>query len=283
MQHFVLAVVAAAAVTSPGGEARRLKEQFDMDQNLLAEARKDTESATAGVASAKSKAAEVEKEVEGVKQENDQMGVLVTKKEENDKEMLQAEVLSDKAKLATAKQAHEDLAGEVKATEEKVKADEASVKGLRAKVVNEQRAFLNAHQAAASVSESMAGKPAALAQLDPSPVTDKTPGKDGVPEQGFEGQAVAHKDMETITEDWGAEYGAEMKGKMHLAHKSFATSAALLLVAVLGVSVTPRVAGLPCPIEVNLLLLLTPERMRHLKSVKSYPVPSRGYLRLIAS
>lgn len=234
MQHFVLAVVAAAALASPGGEARRLKEQIDMDQNLLKEATKDKESATEGIASAKSKAAELEKEVAGVKLENENMGVLVTKKEENDKEELQAEVLADKAKLATEKQAHEDLVGEVAAAQQSTKSEEESNKVLRKKVVNEQRAFLNAHQAAAAVSESMASKKgAALAQLDPSPVTDKTPGDGGVPEQGFEGQAVAHKDMETITEDWGAEYGAEMKGKLHLAHKSFATSAALLLVAVL--------------------------------------------------
>ena len=204
-----------------------------MDQHLLAEAKKDTESAKEGIVSAKTKAAEVEKEASGVKLENEDMTEEVTKKEENDKQALQAEVLSDKAKLATAKQAHTDLASEVAAAEQSVKSDEQAIADLRKKVVNEQRAFLNAHQTAAAVSESMAGKKAALAQLDPSPVTDKTPGKAGVPEQGFEGQAVSHVDMETITEDWGSEYGPEMKGKLPHKHKSFATSAALLLVALL--------------------------------------------------
>merc|ERR1719482_2044117 len=102
-----------------------------MDQNLLAEANKDTESVKEGIASAKTKAEEV------------------TKKEENDKQALQAEVLSDKAKLATAKQAHTDLASEVAAAEQSVKSDEQAIADLRKKVVNEQRAFLNAHQTAA--------------------------------------------------------------------------------------------------------------------------------------
>ena len=52
----------------------------------------------------------------------------------------------------------------------------------------------------------------ALVQLDPSPVTDKTP-TGGVPEQGFEGEAVEHKDMETVTGDWGKEYGGKKKVK----------------------------------------------------------------------
>jgi len=33
----------------------------------------------------------------------------------------------------------------------------------------------------------------------------------GVPEQGFEGHAVEHKDMETATGDWGKEYGGPKK------------------------------------------------------------------------
>ena len=52
--------------------------------------------------------------------------------------------------------------------------------------------------------------PEALVQLDPSPVTDKNP-TGGVPEQGFEGEAVEHKDMETVTGDWGKEYGGKKK------------------------------------------------------------------------
>ncbi len=47
-------------------------------------------------------------------------------------------------------------------------------------------------------------------QLDPSPVTDKTV-ENGVPEQGFEGASVEHKDMETVTGDWGKEYGGKKK------------------------------------------------------------------------
>merc|ERR1740138_1853682 len=52
----------------------------------------------------------------------------------------------------------------------------------------------------------------ALVQLDPSPVTDKTV-EGGVPEQGFEGASVEHKDMETVTGDWGKEYGGKKKVK----------------------------------------------------------------------
>ena len=44
-------------------------------------------------------------------------------------------------------------------------------------------------------------------------VTDKTPGKAGVPEQGFEGQAVSHKDMETITEVLSLQNPAFLKAR----------------------------------------------------------------------
>jgi len=33
------------------------------------------------------------------------------------------------------------------------------------------------------------------------------PGKKALPEQGYEGKPVEHKDMETCTKDWGVEYG----------------------------------------------------------------------------
>merc|ERR1719482_1697078 len=73
--------------------------------------------------------------------------------------------------------------------------------------------LLSKMQSAISTAE--AGLPKdgkALVQLDPSPVTDKTVGE-GVPEQGFEGAAVEHKDMETVTGDWGKEYSGKKKVK----------------------------------------------------------------------
>merc|ERR1719146_263492 len=53
------------------------------------------------------------------------------------------------------------------------------------------------------------GEKSALVQMDPEPVMDKVP-TGGVPEQGFEGHAVEHKDMETSTGDWGKEYGKDV-------------------------------------------------------------------------
>merc|ERR1719224_204069 len=50
----------------------------------------------------------------------------------------------------------------------------------------------------------------ALVQMDPEPVMDKVP-EGGVPEQGFEGVAVEHKDGDTMTGDWGKEYGHKKK------------------------------------------------------------------------
>merc|ERR1719253_337689 len=72
--------------------------------------------------------------------------------------------------------------------------------------------LLQKMQTAVSTAEGGLPTKAAMMQMDPAPVTDKI-AEGGVPEQGFEGEAVEHKDMETVTGDWGKEYGGKKKVK----------------------------------------------------------------------
>merc|ERR1719333_1354280 len=92
--------------------------------------------------------------------------------------------------------------------EKKVSETKSEIEELHEKVLKEQRAFLAAHAQTneADVILEKKATDSAMVQMnrgpDISPVMDKAPEPKGVPEQGFEGEAVAHADMKTITEDW---------------------------------------------------------------------------------
>merc|ERR1719440_2257651 len=132
---------------------------------------------------------------------------LGDEKKKDKVEQMKAEVAKDETEKVT-KQLAEAQEKEKSLTAEKVQLateDQESSTKLHD--------LLSKMQSAISTAE--AGLPKdgkALVQLDPSPVTDKTM-DGGVPEQGFEGQAVEHKDMETVTSDWGKEYGGKKKVK----------------------------------------------------------------------
>merc|ERR1719428_1821922 len=86
--------------------------------------------------------------------------------------------------------------------------DKASSKKLHELVDKMQSALSVAKDGEDAATAASPAKAAdkALVQMDPEPVMDKVP-TGGVPEQGFEGVAVEHKDGETTTGDWGKEYG----------------------------------------------------------------------------
>merc|ERR1719321_428247 len=127
---------------------------------------------------------------------------------------------------------------ELEEAEKKVDETRAEIDSLHEKVLKEQRAFLAAHAQAnqADVILEKTATRSAMVQLDKgpdiSPVMDKAPEPKGVPEQGFEGEAVAHADMKTITEDWGSEYGPELHAH-HELKRSFGVTVALVAVAAL--------------------------------------------------
>lgn len=74
----------------------------------------------------------------------------------------------------------------------------------------EETASGNVRQPLTEIAKNAPQNKQALEQLQPLPVTDKTP-TGGAPEQGFEGEAVEHKDIEIVTGDRGKGHGVEKK------------------------------------------------------------------------
>merc|ERR1719326_323902 len=119
--------------------------------------------------------------------------------EENSKLMKKLEDVRGKARALTenkAKLADEDKASSTKLHELVDKMQSA---------LSVAKEGEDAASPATSPAKAGLGKTSEL-QMDPEPVMDKVP-TGGVPEQGFEGVAVEHKDGETSTGDWGKEYG----------------------------------------------------------------------------
>merc|ERR1719398_175694 len=122
--------------------------------------------------------------------------------------------------------------------EKKVEDTKAEIEELHEKILKEQRAFLASHAQAneADVILEKTAAGSAMVQMskgpDITPVMDKAPEPKGVPEQGFEGEAVAHADMKTITEDWGSEYGPDLHAHHALKH-SFGVTVTFFAVALL--------------------------------------------------
>ena len=132
-------------------------------------------------------------------------------------------VESMKAEVAEDQTVEKNLAAETEKLQKQLSDAQSKEKSLETEkkelVAEDQESSTKLHdllsKMQSAISTAEAGLPKdgnALVQLDPSPVTDKTM-EGGVPEQGFEGQAVEHKDMETVTSDWGKEYGGKKKVK----------------------------------------------------------------------
>merc|ERR1719377_172491 len=162
----------------------------------------------------KQKYADLQKKLDDIKKKDgvEEMKAEVSKDKEEEKKL--------EAENTKLKQTLEDARGKVHSlTDEKEKLteeDKASSTKLHDLVDKMQSALAVAKGAedaasagpATAVSGTASDK--AYLQMDPEPVMDKTL-DGGVPEQGFEGEAVEHKNGETQTGDWGKEYGGKKK------------------------------------------------------------------------
>jgi len=252
MQHlFVLALMgSAAAVVNPLGEAGRLSKEVDVDKQLLSETQASTASIEADKRAEEKKAVENEKSLTKLAAKDQILDQNLAEEEKGgDARSLKAAEDKANTELATLTKKHDGVAAEL-ANATHVKEElKQEVDVSHKKVVAEERAFLASHAALTSADELVEPvKPSliekkevpftevakSMALLDPSPVTDKTVSGGGVPEQGFEGPAVAHRDMETITEDWGGEYGSEepVKPAFHAVKANAAVLGFLALLAI---------------------------------------------------
>jgi hypothetical protein len=236
MQH-ALWVLAFAWAVAP--EEKRLQRQITIDRELLVKAKEEKEQIHKEIGDTKLQESNLTDQLKIVQHEDAEVEELVHQEEENDKVALAASVASAKANISAMTTEQEKTKKALEDEENKVGETKAEIESLHEKVLKEQRAFLAAHaqtnQADAILEKTAAGS--AMVQMnrrgpDISPVMDKAPEPKGVPEQGFEGEAVAHADMKTITEDWGSEYGPDLHAHHALKH-SFGVTVALVAVAAL--------------------------------------------------
>merc|ERR1719498_1628794 len=209
-----------------------------IDRELLVKAKEDKADIHKEIGETKLQENNLTDQLKIVQHEDAEVEELVHQEEENDKVALPASVASAKANISSMTTEQENTKKALADEEKKVEETKAEIEELHEKVLKEQRAFLAAHaqtnQADVILEKTAAGS--ALMQMhkgpDISPVMDKAPEPKGVPEQGFEGEAVAHADMKTITEDWGSEYGPDLHAHHALKH-SFGVTVALVSVAAL--------------------------------------------------
>jgi hypothetical protein len=235
MQH-ALWVLALALAVAP--EEKRLQRQITIDRELLVKAKEDKASIHKEIGDTKLQENNLTEQLKIVQHEDAEVEELVHQEEENDKVALAASVASAKANISSMTTEQDDTKKAIADEEKKVQATTAEIEELHEKVLKEQRAFLAAHAQTneADVILEKTAAASAMVQMnkgpDISPVMDKAPEPKGVPEQGFEGEAVAHADMKTITEDWGSEYGPALHAHHSVKH-SFGVTVALVAVAAL--------------------------------------------------
>jgi hypothetical protein len=236
MQHALCWVLALAWAVAP--EEKRLQRQITIDRELLVKAMEDKETIHKEIGETKLQEANLTDQLKIVQHEDAEVEELVHQEEENDKVALAASVASAKANISAMTTEKEKTKAELQEAEKKVEETRVENEALHEKVLKEQRAFLAAHAQTneADVILEKKATDSAMVQMnrgpDISPVMDKAPEPKGVPEQGFEGEAVAHADMKTITEDWGSEYGPSLHAHHELKH-SFGFAVALVAVAAL--------------------------------------------------
>ena len=209
----------AGDVSETREELKQLNKQLNAALSLKDQEKTELTAANARVTSAekrlgdeKKKYADLQKKLDDIKKKDgvEEMKAEVSKDKEEEKKL--------EAENTKLKQTLEDARGKVHSlTDEKEKLteeDKASSTKLHDLVDKMQSALAVAKGAedAASAGPATAGTASdkAYLQMDPEPVMDKTL-DGGVPEQGFEGVAVEHKDGETQTGDWGKEYGGKKK------------------------------------------------------------------------
>jgi hypothetical protein len=227
-------VLALALAVAP--EEKRLQRQITIDRELLVKAKEDKVSIHKEIGDTKLQENNLTDQLKIVQHEDAEVEDLVHQEEENDKVALAASVASAKANISSMTTEQEKTKTALADEERKVEETKAEIEELHEKVLKEQRAFLAAHaqtnQADVILEKTAAGS--AMVQMnrgpDIAPVMDKAPEPKGVPEQGFEGEAVAHADMKTITEDWGSEYGPALHAH-HAVKHSFGVTVALVAVA----------------------------------------------------
>merc|ERR1719331_868079 len=209
-----------------------------IDRELLVKAKEDKESIDKEIDVSKLQENNLTEQLKIVQHEDAEVEELVHQEEENDKVALAASGASAKANISSMTTEQEKTRKALEEEEKKAGDTRNEIEELHEKVLNEQRAFLAAHaqtnQADVILEKTAAGS--AMVQMnrgpDIAPVMDKAPEPKGVPEQGFEGEAVAHADMKTITEDWGSEYGPALHAH-HAVKHSFGVTVALVAVAAL--------------------------------------------------
>jgi len=208
-----------ADVSETREELQQLNKQLNAALSVKDQEKTELTAANARVTSAqkrlsaeKEKYTSLQKKLEDIKKKD---GVEEMKIEVSKDQQEEAKLAAENSKLM---QKLEDVRSKARSlTDEKEKLaeeDKASSTKLH-ELVNKMQSALSvatgaedAASAAASPATAGSGKASTKAylQMDPEPVMDKVP-SGGVPEQGFEGVSVEHKDGETQTGDWGKEYG----------------------------------------------------------------------------
>ena len=197
-----------ADVSETREELQQLNKQLNAALSVKDQEKTELTAANARVTSAqkrlsaeKEKYTSLQKKLEDIKKKD---GVEEMKIEVSKDQQEEAKLAAENSKLM---QKLEDVRSKARSlTDEKEKLaeeDKASSTKLH-ELVNKMQSALSV----ATGAEDAAGKASTKAylQMDPEPVMDKVP-SGGVPEQGFEGVSVEHKDGETQTGDWGKEYG----------------------------------------------------------------------------
>ena len=201
-----------ADVSATREDLQQLNKQLNAALALKDTEKQDLTAANARVASAqkrlgseKEKYTSLQKKLEDIKKKDgvEEMKLEVSK-DQQEESKLAAENAKLLKKLDDVKKQSAALTGEKAKLDEE---DKASSTKLHELVDKMQSALSVAKDGEdATVAAASPAKAKAMVQMDPEPVMDKVP-DGGVPEQGFEGVAVEHKDGETQTGDWGKEYG----------------------------------------------------------------------------
>merc|ERR1719201_544718 len=209
-----------ADVSATREELQQLNKQLNAALSLKDQEKQDLTAATARVGTAekklsaeKEKYTSLQKKLEDIKRKD---GVEEMKLEVSKDQQEEAKLAAQNSQLMKKL---EDVRGKSRSLmDEKAKLadeDKASSTKLHELVDKMQSALSVAKEgedavvAAASPAKAKTADKA-LVQMDPEPVMDKVP-EGGVPEQGFEGVAVEHKDGDTMTGDWGKEYGGKKR------------------------------------------------------------------------
>jgi len=220
MQHylFVLALVAAtkpdgkmalavtnATTDADGGDPQaRLEKQLEVQQGMLSKSEKDVTSLQSQVTEQEKKATETESALAAEKKEVATASeALRTATSPKDNKALKATVAAEDKKVSDTVKLNAQLNQQLNASDAQVDQLKTSVSNLRASTPKVKQALVSVLE---PVRAAMAVK---LDTVDPD--ADMIVPEKGLPEQGYAGEDVVHKDGQTTTADWGGEYGPVKK------------------------------------------------------------------------